>query len=261
MDDNTSKQDEAANEPAPNVGQTFSPAPEPEQKEPDVADTTPQASQDDAIAASPQPVESLQPSVPSLSMNEPAAQPPVMTEPVPASMPAPTPQKSRLPMMVLVIVVGIAVLVGIAFGAYRYGNNHGYTNGKKAGSAALASAQLKVPTDATMTAQCAEGEGTQYVKPSNIPMGPIYNVWKGKVTGIEYMLGQSEIANSKTLDLALQNQKYDHIDVMYEPSGHAGFTEPHYHVVLSMIPYSEEQKITCGNSSSSSSMTSSMSHM
>jgi hypothetical protein len=142
--------------------------------------------------------------------------------------------------------------VAVVDAVYRFGNNRGYASGKSAQAMASMAGGLKVPSDATMIAQCATGEGTQYVLPKNIPQGPIYNVWNNKVTGVEYMLGESEIANLKTQDLTMMGQKYDHIDVMYEPVGHAGFTEPHYHVILSFIPYSEEQKITCGSSSSSS---------
>ncbi len=189
--------------------------------------------------------------------------PPAPAEPLlPAETHAPVPPKEsriRKPLMVMIaVVLAIMVLAAAAFATYKIGNSRGYKNGKSDQAAATAMTALKIPQNATMVAQCAVGEGTQYVLPSNIPEGPIYNVWNNKVTGIEYMLAQSNIANNKTLDLALHGQKYDHIDVMYEAAGHAGFSEPHYHIVLSMISYADEQKITCSSGSSSSHNMSSM---
>ena len=166
----------------------------------------------------------------------------------PHAAPAPSRTGRKFPQMAMGIFA-LIVLVGLAFGAYHFGNSHGYKNGKSAQFTAVTAAALKVPANATMIAQCTPGEGTQYVLPANIPQGPIYNVWNGKVTGLEYMLGAGEIANMKTQNLSLMSQQYNHIDVMYEAAGHAGFTEPHYHVILSLVPYSEEQKITCGGSS------------
>jgi hypothetical protein len=159
--------------------------------------------------------------------------------------------------MLLIVLVGLLLLASAGYALYKVGNSRGYKNGQKAMSAEMSAQTIKIPQNATMVAQCAVGEGTQYVLPSDIPQGPIYNVWNNKVTGIEFMLAQSKIAANKTLDLALKSQKYDHIDVMYEAAGHAGFTEPHYHIVLSMIPFSDEQKITCSSNSSSSSDSSS----
>jgi len=149
--------------------------------------------------------------------------------------------------MVAYVVVGLVILAGVTVGAYHSGNSRGYKSGKNAQTMATTAATLKVPANATMIAQCTPGEGTQYVLPANIPHGPIYNVWNGKITGLEYMMGVSEIASMKTQNLLLKSQQYNHIDVTYEAAGHAGFTEPHYHMILSFIPYGEEQKITCGS--------------
>lgn len=167
--------------------------------------------------------------------------------------PVPTAKKPTMwAKLIVAVIIMLLLLGGVAYGAYRWGNSRGYTNGKKAGTTtANAMAKISVPTNATMVAQCTEGEGTQYIAPSDIPQGPIYNVWKNKVTGIEYMLGASEIAAGKTQALTMMNQKYDHIDVMYEAAGHAGFTEPHYHIILSFLSYADEQKVKCGGSSSS----------
>jgi hypothetical protein len=175
-------------------------------------------------------------------------EPPVTTPP--AIEPVPPTPRSPIMRYVLFTVVGLIIVGILSLAAYLYGNNHGYTNGKNDQVAASMAAELKVPTNATMISQCTAGEGTQYVQPSNIPQGPIYNVWQGKVTGIEYMVAQSNIASAKAQNLTLMGQQFNHTDIMYEPAGHAGFTEPHYHLIFSLISYADEQKITCSGSSS-----------
>lgn len=218
--------------------------------EPSAVDPTPNTAAADSEPAVDQPAmdqpKPFEKPTPELALPE-HGSPDVPTSIAPASAPQ---KRSMWLMAVIIIVVGLAIAVGLAYVAYHIGNSRGYKNGKSAQTTSTSQAMLKVPDHATMVAQCTPGEGTQYVLPSNIPQGPIYNVWNNKVTGIEFMLGQSEITNSKTFNLSLMSQKYDHIDVMYEAAGHAGFTEPHYHIILSMIPYSQEQKITCGSSSS-----------
>lgn len=193
------------------------------------------------------PVVPIENDTPSASEPSPVVAPTTIVPPL-----NPTQDKPKRSMMRTISFAGIGVIVFITllFGTYTYGNNHGYTDGKNAQVAATAVTAIKVPANATMIAQCSAGEGTQYVLPSNIPKGPIYNVWNNKVTGIEYMLAQSEIAAVKAQNIALMGQQYNHVDVMYEAAGHAGFTEPHYHVIFSLISFADEQKITCGSSSS-----------
>lgn len=106
--------------------------------------------------------------------------------------------------------------------------------------------ELAVPKDATIIAECAKGRGKQYVLPKDIPQGPVYNVWNGKVIGIEYMLGQKDVAANKDfLNLPLEGVKYDHINIGLLSKGHSGFTDPHYHVDVFTISHEEASKITC----------------
>lgn len=210
--------------------------------------------QPDGSSRAPEPSMSAKPVTP----NEPpipvlasTMQPDAVSEQTPDT---PTPKQPKPWMrIVLIIVVALLLVASMTYAAFAVGFSRGHTAGRNDQVAASDAIAIKVPEHATMVAQCAVGEGTQYVLPSDIPQGPIYNVWNNKVTGIEFMLAESKIAANKTLDLALKNQKYDHIDVMYEEAGHAGFTEPHYHIVLSMISYSDEQKITCDSNKSNAS--------
>lgn len=221
-----------------------SPTADVETPQPTTPEEPPKFSTPSPSAQPPAPAEPLSPATP---------QPPAMPQPAsPVDVPAPQPHKKPWLRLVLIAVVALLVVVGIVYAAFAVGFSRGHTAGRNDQVAASEAIAIKVPEHATMVAQCTAGAGTQYVMPSDIPQGPIYNVWNNKVTGIEFMLAQSKIAANKTLDIALNSQKYDHIDVMYEAAGHAGFTEPHYHIVLSMISYKEEQKITCDSNSSSS---------
>ncbi len=106
---------------------------------------------------------------------------------------------------------------------------------------------LTLPTDATIISQCAVGRGTQYALPKDIPLGPVYNVYQGKVIGIEFMAGKDALLtqNQSFLDLPLRAQKYDHVNIGILSQGHAGFPSPHYHVDVMMISKAETDKITC----------------
>ena len=158
--------------------------------------------------------------------------------------------RGRMLMWCVVAAGGLLVtLAAVAYGSYKSGHSTGYNKGQAAGKAAAQPPAIKVPANATIIAQCTPGEGTQYILPKDIPMGPIYNVWQNKVVGIEYMVPENQITSGKnSMDLLAMGQKYDHADIMYEPKGHAGLIESHYHILLSMIPYADEQKITCGTS-------------
>jgi hypothetical protein len=144
----------------------------------------------------------------------------------------------------------LALLVALGFGA------GGYVLGSQQSQAAApqvdktgGDAELKVPTGATVIAQCSKGRGTQYVLPKDIPTGPVYNVHNGKVIGIEFMVGQHDLhtKGSNFLDLPLFGKKFDHVNIGLLSKGHAGFPEPHYHVDVMMIPASAASNITCAS--------------
>lgn len=106
--------------------------------------------------------------------------------------------------------------------------------------------RLQVPEQAEVIIECAEGRGKQYVLPENIPFGPVYNVWEGEVTSVEYMLGKEEfLGNRDYINVDLMNANYDHMNIGLLSQGHAGYPEPHYHVDLFTISHEESQQITC----------------
>jgi hypothetical protein len=106
--------------------------------------------------------------------------------------------------------------------------------------------QLEVPPEAEVINECAEGRGKQYVLSENLPKGPVYGVWNGEITSVEYMLGKEEFLGGQDFtNLDLMNARYDHVDVGLLSEGHSGYPEPHYHVDLYTISDEKSQQITC----------------
>ena len=183
---------------------------------------------------------------------------PAPTPPMPASSPSDAHKKSPMLMWLVFVIALIIVAVVAALAAYQWGHKRGYTSGQAAGQASMTQQTEKsavtVPSNATIVSSCTPGEGIQYAIPKDLPGGPFYNVWQNKVVGMEYMVGQTSLSKNPISNLQTYGTAVNHIDVMYEAAGHAGFSEPHYHINLSMISYADEAKITCGAASSSMGM-------
>lgn len=153
-------------------------------------------------------------------------------------------------------VLGLLMVVAACFGGYSVGKH----SVKPPVIMASAPAAMTLPAGATVTEQCEPGLGTQYILPKDIPNGPVYNVYQGKLIGIEYMadLASMEKLNTTMNNLPLYAQKYDHINIM-SMAPHGGFPTPHYQVDVMMVPQSVSDKITCGGSSSTMNMSGSTS--
>ena len=69
-------------------------------------------------------------------------------------------------------------------------------------------------------------------RPSPPCIQPIYGVWQNKPVFTEIMVSVDQLNRgfSYANVHALPGYTIDHIDVSYEPSGHAGFPVPHYDV-------------------------------
>ncbi len=137
---------------------------------------------------------------------------------------------------------GVLVLLALLAGAYWAGTR------KHAAATTTEKVEesITIPKDATVTAECADMRGKQYIIPKDIPMGPIYDVNQGKVVAIEYLIGQTELTKQSDMfsNLALPKVDYDHLTIMpMEP--HAGENEIHFHAIAYLIPQSEAAKIKC----------------
>jgi hypothetical protein len=210
----------------------------------------------DNSASSPQPQPSPPATAPALSqpVTPPAAAQPIteITFPAPLSEDepdAPSTPKPTHPKRLVIVGLGVgvlALLVVTGYVSYTLGYSHGGTAQVTAAAAETSAIPLRVPKGATVIEQCAKGRGTQYVLPSDIPHGPVYNVYQGKVIGIEYMVSDADVANKASfLGLPLDGKKYDHLDIGLESEGHAGFPVQHHHVDLYNISRTASEAITC----------------
>lgn len=172
--------------------------------------------------------------------------PPSVATTTPSPSPAP---KQHGKNHVLLIVALILLVLGTAVGSYLLGSSKNSTSktATNTNKVEVVEKELTVPQGATVIAQCAKGRGTQYALPKDIPLGPVYNVYEGKVIGIEFMVGKDDLvgAAKSYFNLPLSGAKYDHVNIGLLSQGHAGFTSPHYHVDIMMVPKTTTDKITC----------------
>lgn len=114
---------------------------------------------------------------------------------------------------------------------------------------------LTLPKDAVQIQSCANNKGTLYVKPQDIPVGPVYMVNKNQVIGIEFMLSKDELVNGKSFKyLSGLNAKVDHVNIGLLSQGHEGYTSQHYHVDLYLVPREVEEGIACATGSTLNNM-------
>lgn len=156
---------------------------------------------------------------------------------------APQPPKSGSMARMLLIILTIVFAVAAGFGGYSYGKTKAPT---KIVTKTVAIPALTVPQGATVISQCSNGKGALYALPKDIPTGPVYMVNKGKVIGLEFMVGKDALfGGTNFLNLPMFNQQFDHANIGLLSQGHAGFPVPHYHVDLFTVPDATAKAITC----------------
>jgi len=145
----------------------------------------------------------------------------------------------------LTVLVGVLFLATVGLGFYRLGG--GFSEDTED---ILMSKGITIPKDATVAAECEAGRGKQYIRPKDIPMGPIYDVHDGKVIAVEYLVNPDELASKSEMfkDLDLPTGSYDHLSVI-PVAAHAGVNENHFHVVAYLEPQMTADKITCNGQS------------
>lgn len=175
---------------------------------------------------------------------------PSPTTPTPQETPSITTSGSSMPKRSMALPIAIVMLViGVGFGyllSNMLGGNKGTTN---APAVAQKSADLTLPPDAVRIQACSDHRGSLYVKPADIPVGPVYMVNNGKVIGVEFMLAKDEFLNGKSFKyLSGLGVKVDHVNIGLLSQGHEGYPIPHYHVDMYSVPKSVEDGITCSSS-------------
>lgn len=107
-----------------------------------------------------------------------------------------------------------------------------------------------IPKGAMLLSPCIPGMGEHWAALKDLPVGPIYGVYQGKVVFSEVMLKQEDFAAGKSYtDVlhALPGHAIDHVDIEFEPKGHEGFPIPHYDVHAYYVPHAAHVKF-CASS-------------
>jgi hypothetical protein len=136
---------------------------------------------------------------------------------------------------IALLILGLVVGAGVGFGLYELRSN---------------AASIVLPKDAIKLSETVPAMGEHWANPSDMPVGPIYLVYKGDVIGLEFMVNNSLMENVTSptenyMEIAglPVNTRVDHMDIEFMPQGHPGYTVPHYDVHLYFITRQEQQKI------------------
>ncbi|MGA8532895.1 MAG: hypothetical protein WB615_02165 [Candidatus Tumulicola sp.] len=108
-------------------------------------------------------------------------------------------------------------------------------------AAAIAAAPpAGLPAGVQQVSPCVPGMGEHWANPKDLPFGPIYGVYNGKVVFTEVMIDQTAFAAGKSWTDQLKpiaGHTIDHVDIEFQPKGHPGYEIPHYDVHAYFVPH------------------------
>ncbi|MFN2461704.1 MAG: hypothetical protein ABR591_13650 [Candidatus Velthaea sp.] len=108
-----------------------------------------------------------------------------------------------------------------------------------------------IPRGSAPWAGCIPSMGYHYVKPANIPFGPIYGWYQGKPIFTEIMVSKKDFDRGSSWNEQLKplpGYAIDHVDIWYEERGHPGYAVPHYDIHAWYISHARHMRF-CGNTS------------
>ncbi len=115
--------------------------------------------------------------------------------------------------------------------------------------------KITVPDEAQKLSDVVPAMGEHWANPANLPLGPIYVVYKGEVIGIEYMWSEDMMQDvhiptpegeehiNALVPLPV-GATVDHVDVAFMEHGHEGFEVPHWDMHAYFITQAEKAAIT-----------------
>jgi hypothetical protein len=108
------------------------------------------------------------------------------------------------------------------------------------------------PPGVVQVSPCVPLMGEHWARPEDMPLGPIYTVYQGRLMAIEYMPPQSDFAAGKSWhELAFtywgQQLPIQHADFGFQPNGHEGYEVPHYDLHFFVVSPDEVREITCAS--------------
>ena len=119
---------------------------------------------------------------------------------------------------------------------------------------ASAPSKMELPEGAQKLSEVVPQMGEHWANPAQLPLGPIYLVYKGEVIGIEYMWtedmmqevsiptpeGPEELSALVPLPVGVT---VDHVDIAFLEHGHEGFDVPHWDMHLYFITQEEKAAV------------------
>ncbi len=180
-------------------------------------------------------------------------QTPATTPPSPTQIQTAPPQqvppekevRSRKSILGYLIAI-VTLVLGLGIGYLIRGTTIPQTQTTTTNTPVTQMKEVTLPSGAVQIQACANNKGALYVKPEDIPVGPIYMVHKGKVIGIEFMLGKEDLLSGKSFKfLSGLEINVNHVNIGLLSAGHEGYTAPHYHVDLYLVDKTTESAITC----------------
>ncbi|MGE5704246.1 MAG: hypothetical protein ACM32O_17105 [Clostridia bacterium] len=107
---------------------------------------------------------------------------------------------------------------------------------------------LALPPGTIQVSEVVPAMGEHWGNPQELPLGPIYGVYKGKLVFLEYMIAQDDFVKGKNIVNVPGMKGYPmpsvvQVDWDFEPEGHPGFEVPHYDIHNYFITDEEQQQI------------------
>lgn len=107
-------------------------------------------------------------------------------------------------------------------------------------AAPAASTPAGLPAGAQQLSPCIPGMGEHWGNPKDLPLGPFYGVYEGKIVFTEIMIDQKAFAAGSSWTDQLKpiaGHAIDHVDIEFEPHGHPGYPIPHYDIHAYYVPH------------------------
>ena len=102
--------------------------------------------------------------------------------------------------------------------------------------------------------------GAHWANPSDQPNGPLYCVIQNRIVCVEYAVSQADLEAGKSfinlkwpLRGGTKLPRINHVDLNFQPTGHPGFTEPHYDLHIYFITKQHLQRLAPANPTAGSS--------
>ena len=106
--------------------------------------------------------------------------------------------------------------------------------------------QSLIPAEAVQLSPVVPGMGEHWANPADLPLGPIYCVFEGKIICLEFMISQQDLEAGKSWPVlqGIDNlPPVNHLSIGFEPNGHDGFEIPHYDLHLYFLSPEEMSEV------------------